>query len=160
MASRPTNQSKSRKVSRAVVINEQYLLVIKRNRYGEKFYVLPGGGIDIGESPEETAVRETWEESSIKVKPVRHIYTYISPDGRFGNTTYYLCEFISGEPGVRQGTNEAEGNLQGENTYSPMWLELSKLLKANFFPTEVKRQLLVDINSDFPKSVITLGRNE
>jgi len=52
------------------------LLLVKRRDI--PIWVIPGGGIEKGESPEEGAIRETKEESGFDIKIVRKVaeYTY------------------------------------------------------------------------------------
>ena len=38
---------------RAIVIKDQSLLVMHRNKFGQEFYALVGGGVDYGESAEQ-----------------------------------------------------------------------------------------------------------
>ncbi len=40
-----------------VVIRQGKLLLIHRHRMGDEYYVVPGGGVDPGETPEQTAQR-------------------------------------------------------------------------------------------------------
>lgn len=44
------------------------VLLIRNTKYNEPFYTLPGGRKDIGEALEETAVRETYEETGYHVR--------------------------------------------------------------------------------------------
>ncbi|MEM2909087.1 MAG: NUDIX domain-containing protein [Candidatus Bilamarchaeaceae archaeon] len=48
-----------------VLLNKERILVLKRK---DGFWEFPGGGVDWGEDPEESALRETFEETSITVK--------------------------------------------------------------------------------------------
>lgn len=66
------NPSNTRKTSRAIVINNDGLYAVM---YAEKFglHSLPGGGIDGDETPEETLLREVFEETGCscdKVEPL------------------------------------------------------------------------------------------
>lgn len=44
------------------------VLLVRNTKYNEAFYTLPGGRKDIGEGLEETAVRETYEETGYRVR--------------------------------------------------------------------------------------------
>ncbi len=46
------------------VFQDDKLLLIKRHDNG--LWAMPGGAMDIGETPAETAVRELWEETGVK----------------------------------------------------------------------------------------------
>lgn len=64
-------------VDSAVVSGKGQVLVLKR---GDGSWGMPGGWADVGESPFETAERETFEETGLKVKPVGYIaVTYKTP---------------------------------------------------------------------------------
>lgn len=52
--------------------SDQLLLTrISAKDYGAGMWTLPGGGLDHGEDPAEAVVREFYEETSIKVRPLR-----------------------------------------------------------------------------------------
>ena|SRR5258708_25096963 len=53
----------------AVVIDQDRVLLV-RNRYGatKGRYLLPAGRVEIGELPDRTAERETWEETGLRVE--------------------------------------------------------------------------------------------
>lgn len=59
------------KVSRTVIIKNNKLLVMYRKKFKE--YVLPGGKIDVNETKEEAAVRETKEELGVDVEIVKEL---------------------------------------------------------------------------------------
>lgn len=52
-------------------------------------WVLPGGGVEAGESPLEAAARETFEESGVRVTGVQLIATY-HPANKLAATTYLV----------------------------------------------------------------------
>ena len=52
--------------------SDQLLLTrISAKEYGAGMWTLPGGGIDHGEDPADAVVREVYEETSIRVRPLR-----------------------------------------------------------------------------------------
>ena len=62
------------------------VLLIKRRDI--PVWVLPGGGIDAGESPESAACREMEEETGFRVEIVRKIAEY-SPTNRLARFTHF-----------------------------------------------------------------------
>jgi 8-oxo-dGTP pyrophosphatase MutT (NUDIX family) len=61
----------------AVINDRGQVLVLKR---GDGTWGMPGGWADVGESPFETAERETFEETDLTVKPAGYIaITYKTP---------------------------------------------------------------------------------
>lgn len=94
------------------------LLVQRRDT---PMWVLPGGGVDNGELPSDAAIREAFEETTVKVAIKRTVATYF-PTNRMGRLTHvFECTPIEGEP---QATAESR-NAQ----YFP----INKLPSAFFF---------------------------
>ncbi|MCB8967044.1 MAG: NUDIX domain-containing protein [Ardenticatenaceae bacterium] len=50
-----------------VIVRDEMMLLIYRYRNGRSYYILPGGGVEPGESLAEAAVREAAEETSLQV---------------------------------------------------------------------------------------------
>ncbi len=75
-------------------IKENSFLWVKR--HDVPVWVLPGGGIDEGESPETAVTREVLEESGLVVKIERKTAHY-SPTGNWTRDTHvFLCDVLSG----------------------------------------------------------------
>ncbi len=84
----------------AVVFDDEKRNVLLVKRRDVPVWVLPGGGIDLGESPEDAAVREVQEESGLEVRIVRKVAVY-TPTGRLSSETHlFECAVLSGEPRV------------------------------------------------------------
>lgn len=143
-----------RRVVRAIIIRGEQLLVMKRNKYGDKFFSLPGGGIDAGETAEQAVEREVREEASIECKAVREVYH--ERVEAFGETYYYLCDHISGEPVLGPDSEEAVETAKGENTYQPMWLEIRSLEDSVFLPRNIAHKLEKDLAEGFSEQVTLL----
>ena len=75
--------------------NRTQILLIQRRDV--PVWVLPGGGIDPSETPEQAIVREILEETGFRVKIVRcaGVYTPINRLARF--TLLYECAIIDGK---------------------------------------------------------------
>jgi 8-oxo-dGTP diphosphatase len=78
-----------------IVFKNSTVLLIKRRDI--PVWVLPGGGIDPGESPEKAALREMEEETGCKAEIVRKIAEY-TPLNRLAKFThFYEMRLVEGE---------------------------------------------------------------
>jgi len=68
-----------------VLDSNDNIVLVRRNDV--PVWVLPGGGISPGESPEEAAIRETFEESGLNVSIKEQVAIY-SPINSLASTTY------------------------------------------------------------------------
>ncbi len=128
-----------RESSRAIIIKDNSLVVMYREKEGRKYYTFPGGGLEENETPEECVTREVLEEFGIEVKPVKKVYEY--KDSKTLQH-YYLCEWISGELGSGVGEEyEADRN---KGVYLPTLLPINSLLDFAVVPPEVSVQFFVD----------------
>jgi len=90
----------------AAVFNEQgEILLQKRSDNG--FWSMPGGAVDPGESVEQGALREVWEETGLRVRMVRLVGVYSDPchymithypggDIVHNVSLCFVCERVSG----------------------------------------------------------------
>lgn len=125
----------------ALVIHGGKVLLVKRGvAPSAGFWAPPGGSLELGETLESCAERETLEETGITVRADKPVYAfdYIERD-RAGEIMFHFviidlwAEYISGEPVGRDDALEAKwvgkddiGSLQiGKNTL--------KLLRATGF---------------------------
>jgi 8-oxo-dGTP pyrophosphatase MutT (NUDIX family) len=73
----PTPNSVVPSVNVIVVRDDGAILLIRRTDNDN--YALPGGGMDLGESMPQAAVRETWEETGVDVKITGLVGIYTNP---------------------------------------------------------------------------------
>jgi len=64
----------------AVIFDEAREKVLLTKRADNGLWCLPGGGVDPGESVEETIIRELQEETSLTVRVLRLVGVYSDPD--------------------------------------------------------------------------------
>ncbi|MFD4563733.1 NUDIX hydrolase [Streptomyces sp. NPDC058467] len=80
----------------AVIVDGGRLLLIRRAvPEGGLVWVLPGGAMEPGETAEQTAVRETLEETGLAVNAVEELGERVHPDtGRL--IAYVACTVLEG----------------------------------------------------------------
>ncbi len=105
--------------------------------------MVPGGGIEPGETPEEAAVREAEEETGLTVKLNRKLRVF-DDDGRAGH--YFLVTEFDGEQ--RVGGPELE-RMSPDNRYDLEWIEVGQLRNVILRPAHAVSALGLDGN-DFP----------
>jgi len=87
---------------RGAVFREETILLVKER--GDGFWTLPGGWVDIGESPSEAVVREVHEESGYVTRPVKLLALYDKnkhahpPSAYHVYKLFFQCEIVQGNP--------------------------------------------------------------
>lgn len=79
-----------------LVFNDDKNQVLLVKRRDVPVWVLPGGGIEIGEVPEESVIQEVLEETGYKTKVLRKVAEYThTKSGR--KSLVYECKILSGK---------------------------------------------------------------
>lgn len=144
-----------RKAVRAVVVKDDALLLMHRNKFGEEYYTLIGGGIGVGETPEQALMREVHEESSLSVANPRLVYVEKAGDP-YGDQFIFLCDYSSGEVTLPAESTEAKIHALGANLYEPVWLPIKKLAEVSFVSEALKRTLVKALTQGFPSQPQTI----
>lgn len=148
-----------RKAVRAIIVKDDALLVMHRNKFGEQYYTLIGGGIWLGESPEHAIAREVKEETTVDIANPRLVF--IEEAGvPYGNQYIYLCDYVSGEVSLPAESTEAKIHALGKNLYVPMWLPLAKLPSVPFLSETLKQVLVNALAHGFPQQPQTIVPNQ
>lgn len=121
----------------AVVIKDNKIL-LARHTYGagKGKLIVPGGYVNIGESPQQAVVREYLEETGIKIEPKDIIGV------RFNAHDWYVAfsaEYICGEPKSDDDENS-----------EVIWLDVSEALQRDDVPVLTKRLLESALNNHSP----------
>lgn len=131
------------------MVYNQNILVMKRNKFGQEFYCLVGGGIDMGETADQAVVREVREETSLKIS--MPLLTYIEEAGDpYGRQYIFVCQYQDGEVHLSPDSIEAQLNQVGQNTYMPMWVPVSKFASLPFRSKELQAEILTGLRDGFP----------
>jgi ADP-ribose pyrophosphatase YjhB (NUDIX family) len=86
---------------RAVIFDHENKILLVQER-SDSCWSLPGGWADVNESPSEAVVRETFEESGLRVKAVKLLALYDKqkhdhpPEWPHVYKAFFLCEWLDG----------------------------------------------------------------
>ena len=117
-----------------LILSADGLALIERRRGPHHYYLIPGGAVEPGESPQQTAAREVKEETGLDVR-VGPLVAVVYFDG---NTQYvYVAEIIGGRYGSGTGSELALTSQDPLGTYTPVWLPLDKLDGAPVRPYQI-----------------------
>lgn len=86
------------------LIRNGLVLITEEEHEGRKLIKFPGGGMEFGEGPADTVVREFYEETGLRIHVVDHIYTThffqlsaFDPRDQI-ISIYYLVDFVEAPP--------------------------------------------------------------
>ena len=119
----------------AVVLHGQRVLVIKRHLHGRDYAVLPGGGLEPGETAAQAAVRELHEETTLEARAGEQLW---HADHGDREATYFLMADVRGVPRLA-GNEAAEHNP--DNSFVPTWATVDDLESLNLYPTDIRESL-------------------
>jgi 8-oxo-dGTP pyrophosphatase MutT (NUDIX family) len=137
--------------AKGIVIHNDAVLVLYRNKRGEEYHTFPGGGVEEGEGGEDAATREVVEETSITAKPTKLLYRVVYEDD--SEQLYYLCDYVFGEPQLHPDSEEKAETEKCQNVYKPLWLSVSEISSTTLYPTEVRDALIKDLKDGFSDTV-------
>lgn len=116
---------------RAIILKDDKILMVKSNTGDYKF---PGGGVENGESPEETLRREVTEETGYILDEVKDEMGIIIERNRRKKKGYSLFEMTSHYYFCDVTNKKVEQNLdkyEEELGFLPIWISLDNAIKEN-----------------------------
>lgn len=137
-----------------IVIHNNCLLLIYRQKNGKIYYVFPGGTIEPNETKEVAAIRELFEETTIIAKNPKLFYQLhiknIPANNKLGykDEFLFLCEYVSGNPKLSEDAIETT-RISQTNSYEPIWVDINTIKDLRIYPIELKELLLKDIENNF-----------
>lgn len=141
-----------RKAVRAIIIKDNQLLVMHRNKFGTEYDTLPGGNIEVGENPEQALYREVDEETMVTFTNPRLVFIEHS-DAIYGDQYIFLCNYVNGDPRLHPESEEEHINKMGKNLYKPMWLPMDKLASVPFLSSKLQQVILDGHKNGWPENV-------
>ena len=124
--------------SRVVIVEDSYIALIRRMRDGQTYYLFPGGGVETGETAEDAAKREAFEELGVVVQILQLIAR-----ADFGDTgqLYFLAKIIGGTFGSGAGAELASSTESANGGYAPEWLPIPELAWKDVRPRSLAERI-------------------
>jgi ADP-ribose pyrophosphatase YjhB (NUDIX family) len=128
-----------------VIIKDGKILLMERIKPNTEYFVLPGGGMEVGEDIETALRREIKEELNFDILDWQPFITLENEfqeayGGRHGGNQaehYFLIKNYSGE--MKVGGPEKE-KMNDQNIYQPVWMDLSKIKDLqNLYPKNLSK---------------------
>lgn len=112
--------------SRAIIIDDNKLLTMFRRKIKndgsiKEYYVIPGGGLEEGETLEENVIRELKEEFNVDIEIIKFLGTEEYEDTI---ANYFLCKIVNGIP--KLGGEELE-RMTSQNYYEIKYIDLREI---------------------------------
>ncbi len=125
-----------------VIIHEGRVLLMHRRKADRDYWVVPGGGVEEGETVEQAARREVEEETGLEVTLDRELWTR-DRDGQAEH--YFLAAGFHGE--LRLGGPEIE-RQSAQNVYRLEWVPLRELERIALVPDSIGARIVTVVGSE------------
>ncbi len=107
------------------IVRDHHMLLIRFTRVadGHSRWIIPGGGIEPGESEEQCVAREMWEETNLRVRVERLLFDdEMEPGKMYRRHKTFLCAIESGE--ASPGHEPEEGSAPSFVITAVGWFDL------------------------------------
>lgn len=137
---------------RVVLIENEKILLAQYRKGGDHWYVIPGGGVEEGESLDEALLRETEEECGEVLSRKRFLFMReIMADRHKTNLPKGFHQFEVYFMAERTKDGEMTPKKPDENQEGLVWIDLKKLHELNFFPEGLKEAIATQ---DWPRDYV------
>lgn len=114
--------------------DKEEICLIFRQKNGRSYYVLPGGGVENGESPLEAAKREVQEELDLELDFSDLSFAFeLTNQNR--KEIYFSADLPSSIPFTI--SREERERSHSNNLYQPQWVDLSQLKDMPIQPQSI-----------------------
>ena len=127
---------------RAIIIQDEKVLLMHRVKHGHEYWVFPGGGVDKEDkSLEDGLKRECKEELGVDVE-IKSLF--FKEFDLYSKQTqyYYSCKIKSGELGTGTGPEWTNRDVDKYGTYEIVWIPISELKDKTVYPFEVRDRII------------------
>lgn len=80
-----------------IILNANHTQVLLVKRRDVPVWVLPGGGVEPGETPQEAVIREILEETGFHIKVLRQSAEYSPVNRLAAQTSVFICQIQAGD---------------------------------------------------------------
>jgi len=145
------------KAARAIIIEDNKILVMFRNKEGSQYYTLVGGRLNDNELPEQALVREVKEETGLDVTACRLVFTESHPEP-YNDQYIYLCTVAPhADVAIQETSEEGFMNKISVNVHSPLWAQVQSFSKLPFRTIQLQAAITGALQKGFPREPIALS---
>ena len=135
-----------RNSAKAVIVQNEHVLLTKNEDERGVFYLFPGGGQEPGEELQDAVARECIEETGmpVKVGELLHIREYIGRNHEFADTDsgVHQVEFYFACSAETDGPEPVmNGDLPDSNQIGVEWVPLTALPELRVYPARLGAKL-------------------
>jgi len=138
-----------------LVVRDRRLALIERWDRSQQYWVVPGGGVERGESFEEAALREAREELGVGITlgQLRIRIDHRENDGSIQRQWYF--DAVVSDPDIHMSGPEL---TSGKGSYTAVWVPLAEVDADRVFPSAVVRWV-IDIGGAWPNEVVIIDED-
>ncbi len=122
----------------------KFLVGLRKGSHGAHTWSIPGGHLEYGETPDQTAAREVKEETGLVVSNLQFCAItndIFEADKKHYVTIWMIGDWVSGESQITEPNKFIEQRWVDFNSLpSPLFLPWRQLLVSDFLPA-IKKQL-------------------
>ena len=140
-----------------VLMKDGKILLLKSKYSSGEFYLLPGGNVKEFEMVEETAIRETKEETNYNIKISKLLYLQEWIDKKRGKDVLYMIflgEIVNGEE-----THLNDPCFKKGNILDIEWVDIEKFGEITFYPKDIIPLLKENCKQNFKECPVFLKPN-
>jgi len=135
-----------RNSAKAIIVDNNRILLTKNKDEQGFFYLYPGGGQEQGEELKDAVQRECLEElgCQVEVGDIVHVREYIGKNHEFSewDADVHQVEFYF-ECRILEDVTDFHGSNPDSNQVDVEWIELERLHEIRVYPRTLTDQLLM-----------------
>jgi ADP-ribose pyrophosphatase YjhB (NUDIX family) len=144
------------KAARAIILKDDKILIMHRNKRGKEYFTLVGGRVNNSETTEEALAREVKEETGLVITSARLVFVEKHPEP-YNEQYVFLCEADRYDSVALQETSEeALMNKLDSNSHKPIWIETESFSALPFLTGQLQTAIDQALKSSFPSEPIAL----
>jgi ADP-ribose pyrophosphatase YjhB (NUDIX family) len=132
-----------------IIVQDEQILLVRHEKNGAAYWLLPGGGVDYGESVGDALIREVKEETNLDVElgELVLVNDSIPPDRHRHVVNLYFTANVTGGT-LRMGTDW--------NLAEVKWVPFEQVSSLTFYP-DIREALLPALQHGFANHAQYLG---
>ncbi len=126
-------------------LTDQACLLGYRENNGRTYYTVPGGEIELNESPEQTARREFTEETSLTAEKITLLATFANPQDPSLTEHLFITTAATGDFNPANDPDRALDKPDGQ-VWDIRWVPFARLAEIPLLPNTAKQALQSYLN--------------